>query len=289
MKKQLLSLFAIITVSAFVTLPVISEPSPIANDAAAAIPKISFPETEHNFGVLEEGIEAKYIFKIENKGQKELVIKTVFSTCGCTIPTMKTKHIAPGSSADMEVVMNTSMKQGDVKKPIEVRSNDPVNPVSTLYVTAKVTSPHANLGENKIAAIFEGKCARCHVQDGIGKTGEELFNADCAMCHGYRAKGIPSVAPTLIPFDYHNKEFAAAFKHIIAFGSPSHRSMPGYAKEAGGPLNDKEIDSLVDFLRDKSDNERHYQQIMKEQEEKEKQKEEQKEKDDKSGTSVEQK
>ncbi len=279
MKKQILSLLALSCLSISLALPVISEPSR-SSENEAAIPKITFPETEFNFGVLEEGIEAKHTFKIENHGSKELIIKTVFSTCGCTIPTMKTKHIAPGTSADMEVVMNTSMKQGDVKKPIEVRSNDPINPVSTLYVTAKVTSPHANLGENKIAAIFEGKCARCHVADGIGKVGEELYAADCAMCHGYRAKGIPSVAPTLIPYDYQNKDFAAAFKHIIAFGSASHRSMPGYAKEAGGPLNDKEIDSLIDFLQKKSEEERHYQQLMKEQAEKEQQKTEESKKKD---------
>lgn len=93
----------------------------------------------------------------------------------------------------------------------------------------------------------------CHVTKGIGKVGEELFWADCAMCHGFRGTGINGVAPSLVPLDYHDKDIAAAKRDVIANGSKFHRSMPGFSKEHGGPLNDKEIDSLVQFLQKKSD------------------------------------
>jgi mono/diheme cytochrome c family protein len=216
-------------------------------------PQVSFPETEFDLGEIDEGIEISHKFKIENHGKKTLLIKTAYSTCGCTVPHIKKKEIPPGESGDLDVVMNTAMKQGDIVKPIEIRTNDPVNPVSTIYIKARVRSCHGELGTDRIATIFSGRCAACHVKNGVDKFGEDLFFADCYMCHGFRAKGIPSVGPALIPFDYHNKDLAAAMKKIIAIGSKSHRSMPGYATDAGGPLSDKQIDSLVDYLQTKSD------------------------------------
>jgi mono/diheme cytochrome c family protein len=227
----------------------------LAGPHLVLVPKISIAETEFDLGVLEEGVEAKHSFKIDNQGNKTLVIKSAYSTCGCTVPHIKKNQIAPGESSDLEVVMNTSMKQGDIIKPIEIRTNDPVNPVSTVYIKAHVKSPHGDLGTDRIATIFTGRCAACHVQNGVGKSGEDLFFADCYMCHGFRAKGIPSVGPALIPFDYHNKDLAEAMKRITAFGSKSHRSMPGYAKEAGGPLTNKQIDSLIEYLKERSDQE----------------------------------
>jgi mono/diheme cytochrome c family protein len=220
------------------------------------VPEISVSETEFNFGKLEEGIETRHTFKITNKGKKPLKIFETKATCGCTVPKVKKDLIAPGETVDLEVVMDTSMKQGNVSKPITIRSNDPMKRVLTIHVKAQVRGPHADLvssGEQRTAKIFTGRCAACHVEKGVGKIGEELFMADCSMCHGARAKGIPGVAPALTPFDYHQKDFAAHMRKIIAFGSKAHRSMPGYLKTAGGPLSDSEIDSLVEYLKWKSD------------------------------------
>lgn len=229
--------------------------SAIHADENNLAPAISFPETEFDLGQVDEGAEFHHTFKIENHGQKTLQLKTAFSTCGCTVPVIKNKEIKPGESGNLEVIMDTSMKQGRVSKPIEIHSNDPANPVSTIYIKANVRSPHADLGTDKTAKIFTGRCAACHVNKGTGKTGEDLFVADCAMCHGFRAAGIPGVAPALVPFDYHSKEIADTMKKIVSFGSKTHRSMPGYSKEAGGPLNEDEINSLIDFLKNKSDRE----------------------------------
>lgn len=222
-----------------------------AQDISA--PKIDFPEKDFDLGKVEEGVELRHTFKISNLGSKLLLIKSAFSTCGCTVPHLKKKEIKPGETVDLEVMMDTSMKQGKVDKQIEIHSNDPTNPVATLHIKADVKGAHADLGEDKTAKIFSGRCAACHVQKGIGKSGEELFFADCAMCHGFRGGGIPGVAPPLVPADYHNQEFSDYRKRIVSFGSKTHRSMPGYLDRAGGPLTEKEIDSLIDYLRRKSD------------------------------------
>lgn len=253
MSKTVITTVSLILLLTFVALIPFLAGAALAGPHVVLIPEISIPETEFDFGELDEGVEARHTFKIQNVGKKSLVIKTAYSTCGCTVPHIKKKELSPGEAGDLEVVMNTSMKQGDITKPIEIRTNDPKNPVSTIFIKAHVKSPHANMGTDKIAKIFTGRCAACHVKNGIGMLGEELYFADCAMCHGYRAKGIPSVGPPLIPFDYHSQSFAEQTRKIISDGSTTHRSMPGYAKSAGGPLDDKEIDSLMDYLKHKSD------------------------------------
>jgi len=159
---------------------------------------------------------------------------------------LKHKTVAPHSSEPLMVVMDTSMKQGVVKKDITVKSNDPKNPVSTIYVTAEVKNPHADMGKDVQAKIFQGRCAACHVNDGIGKQGEVLYLADCSMCHGFRGGG--AVAPALTHMDYGNREIVDAMRKIISEGSTIHRSMPGFSKRKGGPLSDEDIESLLQYL-----------------------------------------
>ncbi len=99
--------------------------------------------------------------------------------------------------------------------------------------------------------MFAGKCATCHVQQGIGKSGEDLYIADCAMCHGFRADG--GEAPSLVRFNYSHKPVTAYVRDIISHGSRSHLSMPGFLKAAGGPLTAAQIDSLMQYLSWRSD------------------------------------
>ncbi|HEY5949490.1 MAG TPA: c-type cytochrome [Kofleriaceae bacterium] len=79
--------------------------------------------------------------------------------------------------------------------------------------------------------------------------GAAIYKTLCAQCHGADAKGYKADnAPSLI-----NKTFLESatddFIHrSIEIGRPG-TSMPGYAKELGGPLDRASIDRLVAFLR----------------------------------------
>ena len=48
-----------------------------AQDKSAGNPKVVFPETEHQFKPIFEGVQIKHDFVIENKGNAALVIKNV--------------------------------------------------------------------------------------------------------------------------------------------------------------------------------------------------------------------
>ena len=96
---------------------------------------IIFKEYEHNFGKVAEGEKISYIFTFENNGTASLVISSATATCGCTVPKYDTKPIPPGKSGNIEVVFNTSGRNGIQTKTVTVKSN-----ASTPVVLLKIVS-----------------------------------------------------------------------------------------------------------------------------------------------------
>lgn len=84
---------------------------------------ISFREYEHDFGKVTEGEKVACIFTFENTGKGPLVISSVTSSCGCTVPKYDKKPIAAGNTGIVEVVFNSSGYNGKQNKTITVRSN----------------------------------------------------------------------------------------------------------------------------------------------------------------------
>lgn len=106
-----------------------------AADTGKAV--LAFSEFEHHFGKVAEGEKISYTFRYENKGTAPLAISSVITTCGCTVPKYDTKPISPGQSGNLEVVFDTSGRDGMQTKTISVRSNASV-PVILLKITAEV-------------------------------------------------------------------------------------------------------------------------------------------------------
>lgn len=215
-------------------------------------PRISIQTSEFDFGPVDEGIEISHNFAIENRGDAPLKIIKAESSCGCTVPTVKDKTIAPGGIGEVRVTVDTAMKQGLIRKEVKITSNDPLQPVISMFVNMTVKDPHTGLSAQGKAKIFTGRCAVCHVDQGIGKMGEDLYLADCAMCHGFNAEG--AVGPALTPRNYHDKNVREYTIAVTSQGSRTHPSMPGFLKSAGGPLTAKEIASIIAYLRWHSDN-----------------------------------
>jgi hypothetical protein len=96
-----------------------------------------FREYEHSFGKVSEGEKIGYVFKFENKGTSDLIISAAITTCGCTVPKYDRKPIPPGKEGKLEVVFDTSGRNGMQTKTITVRSNASI-PVVVLKITAEV-------------------------------------------------------------------------------------------------------------------------------------------------------
>ncbi len=221
-----------------------------ADNLKFQLPKIATDKDKYDFGKVEEGVELKHTFKVSNVGSKTLQIWHATSTCGCTIPKLAKQQLAPGESTDLLVIVDTTMKQGKITKKVSLTSNDATHNPIDFYLSMNVQNPHIGLSDEARAKIFTSdRCSSCHVSKGIGAYGKDLYEADCAMCHGKKAQGV--VGPALIgPYEY------ALYKNnitqVTCYGSKSHRSMPGFLAEAGGPLSKAQIDSIVKYLADLS-------------------------------------
>lgn len=96
-----------------------------------------FREYEHSFGKVSEGEKVAYVFNFENKGTSDLIILSAMTTCGCTVPKYDRKPIHPGKDGKLEVVFDTSGRNGMQTKTVSVKSNATV-PVVVLKITAEV-------------------------------------------------------------------------------------------------------------------------------------------------------
>ncbi|MGX7668724.1 DUF1573 domain-containing protein [Flavobacterium pedocola] len=91
--------------------------------ASGKLPKISFNETEHDFGTIKEGDKVETVFKITNEGEADLIIMNAQGSCGCTVPEWPKEPIKPGTSADMKVTFNSSGKPGQQQKTVTLTTN----------------------------------------------------------------------------------------------------------------------------------------------------------------------
>ena len=99
--------------------------------------EITFNSIEHDFGKITEGEKVACVFSFENTGTGHLVIASATTSCGCTVPAFDSKPIAPGKTGNLEVVFDTSGRNGMQTKTITVKSNAKP-PVVLLKITAEV-------------------------------------------------------------------------------------------------------------------------------------------------------
>lgn len=197
----------------------------------------------HEFG----DTNSFFTFVVTNVSSAEITIKTVRTSCGCTVakvPPLPWK-LAPGEHGSMDVRMDIRGRQGTFSKYISVDSSEGMK---WLVANAVIARPDARQLNQMLARadrqnVFKNDCASCHVQPTIGKHGKELFVAACGICHEaeHRASVVPDLKALNKPTD------ADYWRFWIAKGQPG-TLMPAFAKEEGGPLDEAQIESLVEYL-----------------------------------------
>ncbi len=106
-------------------------------------PRISFDKTEHNFGRVISGELVRHSFKFTNKGQEDLLLVRVSSSCGCTVPNYSKEPIKPGHKGLIEVIFDTRGRKGFQSKTITVTTN--TTPTKTLLkIKANIHQPEKN-------------------------------------------------------------------------------------------------------------------------------------------------
>jgi len=98
---------------------------------------ITFTMLEHNFGAVKAGERVGCIFPFTNTGDADLVMTSATASCGCTVPKYSKKPVAPGDAGTVEVVFDTSGRDGIQTKTVVVQSNAENNLV-ILRIIAEV-------------------------------------------------------------------------------------------------------------------------------------------------------
>jgi hypothetical protein len=78
---------------------------------------------EHDFGNIQEGVQAEYVFAFKNTGNAPIVISDVRASCGCTTPEWTREPIMPGETGSIKAVYNSANRPGTFFKTITITSN----------------------------------------------------------------------------------------------------------------------------------------------------------------------
>jgi len=200
-------------------------------------PGLVFDPSKLDMGTALEGEKVTATILIRNNGSDFEQIVKVESSCGCTTVEPETRMLVGGAFTPLHVEVDTFGKLGDIRKSITM--TDQYGKKRTAWLTLHVKqNPHMM---NEKRSIFDGKCASCHVDPAKGKAiGSEIYTAVCVMCHGAGATG--GYAPSLLKFkDVH------VLDAIISNGTGTHH-MPAFAQNKGGPLNEKQINTLAKWI-----------------------------------------
>lgn len=225
-----------------------STPPQSADKPPSPKQQIKFDHEKVDLGKVEAAAEVPCSFTVTNAGNAPLNVTEAKSECGCTATNFKGALLKPGASVKLDIIVDTTMKQGPVTKDMVVYSDDPERPISRLFIAMDVKNAHGTMSLKDRTKVFTAeRCKRCHVDEGVGQFGKELFEADCAMCHRKQESGILS-GPLIESVDYSDPLLSAHAREVIAHGSKTNPSMPGYLESAGGPLSKEQVDSLVKYL-----------------------------------------
>jgi len=110
------------------------------NAETGQLPVLTFDKLEHDFGKVIQGEIVTYSFKFKNTGKSDLVIANISAACGCTASEYPKRPVKPGEEEKVEVIFNSSGKQGFQNKTLTIAAN--TQPGTTeLTVKAMVIIP----------------------------------------------------------------------------------------------------------------------------------------------------
>lgn len=201
-------------------------------------------------------ISASVTFSVTNISPAAVTIDSLRPSCGCTVAQMPAKpwRLAPGEWGRIQVTSDLRGKHGTVNKFVLVESSAGFKLLRTR-ITIPPSADRSAAADQRAAdqqtaamdrqAVFQGDCARCHVPPAAEQNGAALYEAACGICHEVpnRATMVPDLstvtAPATARREYWRRWTAAGRAGTL---------MPAFSRSASGPLTDKQIGALADYL-----------------------------------------
>jgi len=93
-----------------------------------------FDVKEFDFGTVTQGEIVLHRFIFSNEGKKELIIRSIKPSCGCTTARFDNKVIPPHGTSEIDILFDTNSRKEMQNKSINVTTNDPRNPRIILWI-----------------------------------------------------------------------------------------------------------------------------------------------------------
>ncbi len=91
-----------------------------------------------DFGRVDHSVELEKTLVLRNRTRRPIIIKEVTQTCGCIQASIDHKEIAGGASAKLVLKLIAARGEGEIKKHVIIRSNDPFQPELKLPMTGHI-------------------------------------------------------------------------------------------------------------------------------------------------------
>ncbi len=116
--------------------------------------KIKFKTETIDYGTIEKGSDGVRVFEFTNTGDAPLIISSVKSSCGCTIPSKPKDPILPGKTGEIKVKYDTN-RVNPIRKTITVISNAETPTIALKIKGLVVDSSKENVLEKKTKSVVQ--------------------------------------------------------------------------------------------------------------------------------------
>jgi hypothetical protein len=114
--------------------------SKLSADDLKNAPVVNYDAETFDFGDIKPGSKVEHTFMLKNIGKRDLIIRDVKSSCGCTAVSPSKNMVAAGESVPLKVAFDSTGKSGRQNKTITVITNDPKNPTTILRISSNILS-----------------------------------------------------------------------------------------------------------------------------------------------------
>jgi hypothetical protein len=112
--------------------------SKLSNAEIMNAPVAVFNTDSWDFGDIQQGTKSEYTFELSNKGKRDLLIRNIRASCGCTTVNPEKSIVAPGEKVPVKVQFDSTGKKGRQSKTVTVITNDPKNSTITLRIASNI-------------------------------------------------------------------------------------------------------------------------------------------------------
>ena len=111
-----------------------------------AAPVMELSAASWNMGAIFQWTNPFTQITIRNKGDQDLLINDIKSSCGCTAAIISDKVIKPGGEGTLRIEFSSSSYRGRIRRDVTLYTNDPAAAVKVIPISGYVKADKASVG-----------------------------------------------------------------------------------------------------------------------------------------------